>query len=403
VNATVRITVDSISDDLKDAVVRITTTPPPLPCDGIGRFQVEIGIDFPRENYWKLFEQNTNVLIQEGMAEEMYKRAVYVEPDDGRFYCLRPGCYNFTIYDSYGDGLIADKGGYYSGILDNNLLFNSSKFQSSDEQLFCVEGNGDDTPTLSPTAECIDDDTLRYTHKNKIKNCKWVGKKVAKRCELLSSQNKLLKEFCPITCGLCESITESPSQIPTEAPTIAPSSTPTTIAPSSTPTTNDDEECVDDSTFRYKGVKQCGKWMAADLAKRCNLNAQAGYDDETNKPLLISDFCRMTCIEFNTCESTTPTTPTTPTTGDGDSDGDSDGDGDDDDDDDDDDDTTCVDNSNFKYKGEDSKNCVWLGNINNKKKGKKRCRSKLEDGTTISDSCPFTCGLKFGIGKCKPE
>merc|ERR1712194_989209 len=190
-----------------------------------------------------------------------------------------------------------------------------------------------------------DDDTLRYTHKNKIKNCKWVGKKVAKRCELLSSQNKLLKEFCPITCGLCESITESPSQIPTEALTIAPSSTPTTIAPSSTPTTNDEEECVDDSTFRYKGVKQCGKWMAADLAKRCNLNAQAGYDD----------------------------------------------------------DTTCVDNSNFKYKGEDSKNCVWLGNINNKKKGKTRCRSKLEDGTTISDSCPFTCGLKFGIGKCKPE
>merc|ERR1712194_485155 len=103
-------------------------------------------------------------------------------------------------------------------------------------------------PTQSPTTECIDDNTLRYTHKNKIKNCNWVGKKVAKRCELLSSQNKLLKEFCPITCGLCESITESPSQIPTA---------PTTIAPSSTPTTNDDEECVDDSTFRYKGVKQC--------------------------------------------------------------------------------------------------------------------------------------------------
>ena len=392
VNATVVITVDSISEDWKDAVVRITTTPPPLPCDGVGRFKVEIGIDFPRENHWKLFEQNTTTLVEEGMAQELYKRQVYVEPaEDGTFYCLTPGsCYDFTIYDLFGDGFIANKGGYYSGILDNTVLFNSSKFTDNYTQPVCVEGNDDDIPTLPPTAECLDDDTLRYTYKNKSRNCNWVGKKTSKRCELVSSQqNKLLKEFCPSTCGLCESttITEAPTQLPTEAPTRAPSATPTT--------TDDNNNCVDDAVFRYKGVKHCGKWMAADLTKRCHLNAQAGHDADTNQPLLISDFCRLTCIEFTTkCQSTTPTTPPTPTTGDGD---------DDDDDNDDSDDTSCVDNDDFKYKGKDSKNCVWLGNNGSKKKGKKRCRSTLEDGTSISDACPSTCGLKFGVGKCKPK
>ena len=64
----------------------------------------------------------------------------------------------------------------------------------------------------------------------------------------------------------------------------------------------------------------------------------------------------------------------------------------------------CVDNPNFKFKGKSSQNCEWLGNNN---KGKKKCKKSTQtqdDGTElkISDLCPSTCGVKFGIGQCKP-
>ena len=200
IGSTVTIMVDSISDDMKDATINISATPPPptdsptFSCNGDdGRCKVVIDIDdVGKENSWKLFEKNSNILVEEGMAIEKYLRnQQYIEPNDDMSYCLDPGCYNFEIYDSYGDGLLPEKGGYYRGILNDKQIFAGAKFELKDTRTFCVVGftRSPTTPlaptvpptkpptiapttksptiapafpTIPPTTECFDDGTLLY-------------------------------------------------------------------------------------------------------------------------------------------------------------------------------------------------------------------------------------------------
>ena len=161
------------------------------------------------------------------------------------------------------------------------------------------------TPIIS-TAEgtCMDDLSYRYQGKKK---CKWMGKNIEKRCNINAQlgNEKLIREFCRITCGLCEpKTTHTSTNMPPNPPTNAPTNTatnPPTNAPTNAPTqaptpviSSDNVNCMDNLDYRYKGVKKC-KWAGKNIEKRCNINAQLDIEK------LISDLCPLTC---NKCEPT---------------------------------------------------------------------------------------------------
>ena len=59
-------------------------------------------------------------------------------------YCLKDGCYNFEIIDSYGDGMCCQYGrGSYS-LEDNNgnVLIEGGQFGFSEVEEFCLNDNG---------------------------------------------------------------------------------------------------------------------------------------------------------------------------------------------------------------------------------------------------------------------
>ncbi len=65
--------------------------------------------------------------------------------------CLQAGCYEFTIYDSFGDGICCDFGdGNYSLNLsiDGEIASGNGVFTSSESVTFCIEGGGS-LPQLS--------------------------------------------------------------------------------------------------------------------------------------------------------------------------------------------------------------------------------------------------------------
>jgi len=428
IGSTVTIDFESTSNDLKDAIITISATPPPptapptLPCGSLGGFRVEIHIDdFAGETWWKLFEQNTDVVVEAGMDMKDYKRQKdYFEPgEDDQAYCLDHNtCYDFKIYDAYGDGLQASQGGYYRLYLDSIMIKEGAQFKKEELHSFCVgesDGRGSDDeapaavpsnpptkaptasptkpptraptrnpttkpetnrPTVPPTTDCVDDPDFRYKN---VKKCNWVGQDAAKRCEL-PWESKLIKQSCPITCGLCTPpATAAPTAAPTTAPTAAPTTAPT-VAPTVKPTpyvSADDGKCGDDPLYKYKGVKKCN-WVALDLDHRCALPAR----DLLHPSKLIRDFCQVTCgvcdkdVPIATPAPTTqpptvaPTaTPTRP---------------------------VCHDDLDFKYKG--AKKCTsgWIAN--NLHRCDFNAKFTSDKSKLIKDMCPVTCGNCHNYG-----
>ena len=265
-----------------------------LPCNpdwGEG-VRVEIGNDaFPEEISWTLYDQATMVVVATGMGNTSdYKR------QNQQTYCVPPGsCYEFTISDTYGDGLQADDGGYYRLYVDDTMIKEGAHFQFEDRHAFCTdelvrpeEATATTTTSLplaaaSPITEnCADDPDFRY---KSVKTCQWVGlKEVARRCEL-PWDTKLIKDYCQITCGVC---VPPPPAVPTMV-------VPTVVAPTMTTAPDvvvDDEDgnCHDDPDYRYKEVKKC-VWVSYDVPNRCALPAR----DLLDPTKLIRDFCQVTC------------------------------------------------------------------------------------------------------------
>ena len=303
-------------------------------------------------------------------------------------------------------------------------------------------------PTPVPTTPeeqelCLDDPFFIY---KKQRKCTWVAKEdTAKRCSLSVSSSSsgftegkvVIKNYCPETCGLCDG-TEPPSQSPTtlnqsnrcaDATTTSPFRLELGIDNFGEETSwqiimqdddgNGTSSIVGEGSIdRYKRNQQYIEYVCVPKNKRYTfvINDQYGdglianqngyYRGYLNNQELFAggdDFFSEKSIPFHTTvvgnsdrdsdiflldsnsdlppsssPSSSPSVPPTP--------------------------SSCFDedDTTFRYKGQPEKNCDWLQQYSTQKKGRKRCHKKDPQGQKIwKKSCPTTCGVTFGIGKCR--
>lgn len=118
--------------------------PPPPGCDD-NLVTVTINFDnYPEETSWQITNSGGSVVASGG---------TYGSQADGSTLaievCFPDGCYDFTINDSYGDGICCGYGnGSYTVTNDGNTMASGGSFGSSETTNFCVGGGGGD-PTCS--------------------------------------------------------------------------------------------------------------------------------------------------------------------------------------------------------------------------------------------------------------
>ncbi len=106
----------------------------PCPCLGV---ELELTIVFDQyenETTWDIQDDNGNVLASGGPYSGQPTGSSIVED-----ICIDSGCYDFTIYDSYGDGICCAYGiGSYSLAEDGTVLASGGEFGSSETTAFCT-------------------------------------------------------------------------------------------------------------------------------------------------------------------------------------------------------------------------------------------------------------------------
>ena len=105
----------------------------------IGQFQLSLDLqtdNYPAETYWEILDNNGDIVATKGgysNQNTLYEQLI----------CLSPGCYEFLIYDSFGDGICCDFGNGFFELTDNDQVnIAGGEFQSVDTYSFCLE---DDT------------------------------------------------------------------------------------------------------------------------------------------------------------------------------------------------------------------------------------------------------------------
>lgn len=104
--------------------------------DGAGMVLEILTDNYPSETTWKIFDNNGNELLSGGPYQT--EQTVYTEP-----LCLPEGCYTFTIYDSFGDGVSwgGVEGSYKilneDGIVVASIIEPAFGFEESND--FCTE------------------------------------------------------------------------------------------------------------------------------------------------------------------------------------------------------------------------------------------------------------------------
>jgi len=95
--------------------------------------------NYPEETSWK---------IKDGSGTVVFSGGTYGSEADGSTktipICIDPGCYTFTIYDSYGDGICCSYGnGSYSYTQDSDstVLASGASFTSSEATNFCISAH----------------------------------------------------------------------------------------------------------------------------------------------------------------------------------------------------------------------------------------------------------------------
>ena len=110
----------------------------PCVCDGVD-VTVSITFDnYPEETSWQITDGGS--VVASG--------GTYASSPDGSTLevsqCLPDGCYTFTIFDSYGDGICCSYGSGSYVVTDEfgNILASGASFGTSDGGNFCVSGEG---------------------------------------------------------------------------------------------------------------------------------------------------------------------------------------------------------------------------------------------------------------------
>lgn len=98
---------------------------------------------YPSETSWDIMDDNGNILISGGgyaNQSTLYEQLI----------CLTEGCYEFAIYDAYGDGICCDFGNGFFELTDNaNVSIQGGSFGSSEVFQFCLEEDDDVGLTIS--------------------------------------------------------------------------------------------------------------------------------------------------------------------------------------------------------------------------------------------------------------
>jgi Metallo-peptidase family M12/Secretion system C-terminal sorting domain len=97
--------------------------------------------DYANETTWDI-KNSTGSIIYSGGPYSVSNNVHTVA------LCLPNGCYTFTIYDSYGDGICCQHGsGYYNITQGTTTLINGATFGSSETKSFCTSGTSNPTCT----------------------------------------------------------------------------------------------------------------------------------------------------------------------------------------------------------------------------------------------------------------
>ncbi|MCH1574822.1 MAG: hypothetical protein L7S67_00975, partial [Flavobacteriales bacterium] len=110
-------------------------------CDCSGTESEEVIVTIIPDNYgsditWVIQDAEDNVVLSGGSYTNSNTNAIVVSAP------LCPACYTFTIYDSYGDGLLG--GGNYSITAGGQTLIQGTgDYGTSESSGFCIEGNQD--------------------------------------------------------------------------------------------------------------------------------------------------------------------------------------------------------------------------------------------------------------------
>lgn len=161
-----------------------TSTPPPTSsptvCTGVYLTVNLLTDNFGSETSFELVNTETNEVV---LAENAFQSSTFYTFEQ----CLSGNCYEFTIDDSFGDGICCAYGeGYYSLTLDGAELFSGGAFEVSESYEFCVSGNCSDSPLP------IDGNQMGYS-------CD----QVAPLCDDERFAD-VIRSHCPATCDSCD-------------------------------------------------------------------------------------------------------------------------------------------------------------------------------------------------------
>jgi len=160
------------------------TNPPPTssptPCATGTGFSLQILTDaYGGETTWALRDEASGNTVASGGPYESVKL-------NNEFECLDDGCYEFVIFDSFGDGICCEFGnGFYTVTVDGELVAEGGDFTTSEIKKFCV-GEPTCSDALLPVA--LDGNSVS--------------------CDIVVANNGCDSEagrsHCPASCGACD-------------------------------------------------------------------------------------------------------------------------------------------------------------------------------------------------------
>ena len=100
--------------------------------------------NYPEETSWTITDSNGSTLYSGGTYGNLPDGSTVTET-----FCLADGCYDYNIFDSYGDGICCSYGNGSYTLTDSNggVLASGGAFGSSESTNFCFGGGGGPTCT----------------------------------------------------------------------------------------------------------------------------------------------------------------------------------------------------------------------------------------------------------------